>query len=361
VTGPAAAVLAIDGGNSKTDVVLVGADGSLLSRVRGPSSTPHRLGVDGTFTLLDDLVAQVVAAAGLPPTASPVAEIAAVYLAGADLPSEIDILGTVLRARGWARTAYVENDTFALLRVGADEPDSVAVVCGAGINCCGVAADGRQVRFQALGKISGDWGGGFQLGEEALWSGVRAQDGRGPATTLAQLAPAHFGLRTPMELTEALHFDRLEIERLVELAPLVLAASRDGDPVARSIVERLASEIVLMAESALRQLDLLDRPSTVVLGGGILGAGDEVLLSATTALLAAAVPQATARVVTERPVLGAALAGLDLIGADDDAHQRIRSALGRGALVHRGQLQNPRLRAADESGRTRRVGPHLGA
>ncbi len=330
----AAAVLAIDGGNSKTDLVLVGADGALLGRVRGPSSTPHRLGVDGTFALLDDLVAKVVSAAGLAGTelgTQPVAEVAAVYLAGADLPSEIEILQRVLVARGWARRAYVENDTFALLRAGADEPDSVAVVCGAGINCCGVGADGRQVRFQALGKISGDWGGGFQLGEEALWSSVRAQDGRGPATELAGLVPAFFGLATPMDLTEALHFEWIGGERLVELAPLVLASSKAGDPVARSIVERLAVEIVLMAGSALRRLDLLDRPSTVVLGGGILAAGDEFLLAATTTRLAEVAPQATARVVTERPVLGAALAGLDLVGADPAAHLRIRAALGHGA------------------------------
>jgi len=32
------AVLAIDGGNSKTDVALVAADGSLLASVRGPGT-----------------------------------------------------------------------------------------------------------------------------------------------------------------------------------------------------------------------------------------------------------------------------------------------------------------------------------
>ena len=323
-----AAVLAVDGGNSKTDVVLVAADGQLLAHVRGPSSTPHRLGVDGAFALLDDLVAQAAAEAGLAGD-GPLAQVAAVYLAGADLPSEIEVLSEVLAGRRWAATSFVENDTFALLRAGADEPDSVAVVCGAGINCCGVAADGRQVRFQALGKISGDWGGGFQLGEEALWASVRAQDGRGPQTELARLVPAYFGLATPMDVTEAVHQERIGGDRLVELAPLVLQASRGGDQVAVAIVERLAEEIVAMAVSALRRLDLLERASTVVLGGGVLAAGDDVLLAATTARLAAAAPLATPRVVAERPVLGAALAGLDRLGASQEAHRRIRVLLGR--------------------------------
>jgi len=330
---PGAAVLAVDGGNSKTDVVLVAADGELLAHVRGPSSTPHRLGVAGAFGLLDGLVAQAGAEAGLT-AGRPLAEVAAVYLAGADLPSEIAALAEVLTARGWAPASYVENDTFALLRAGSDEPDSVAVVCGAGINCCAVAADGRQVRFQALGRISGDWGGGFQLGEEALWASVRAQDGRGPATTLSRLVPGYFDLATPMDLTEAVHLGRVPGDRLVELAPLVLQASRDGDPVAAALVERLAEEIVAMATSALRRLDLLARPATVVLGGGVLAAGDPVLLAATTARLAAAAPLAVPRVVVERPVLGAALAGLDRLGASDEAHRRLRAVLGlRGASL----------------------------
>ncbi|MFC7586672.1 hypothetical protein ACFQYP_25240 [Nonomuraea antimicrobica] len=33
-------------------------------------------------------------------------------------------------------------------------------------------------RFPALGRISGDWGGGQGLAEEALWHAIRAEDGR---------------------------------------------------------------------------------------------------------------------------------------------------------------------------------------
>ena len=39
-------MLAVDGGNSKTDLALVGADGALLALVRGRSSSPHHLGLE---------------------------------------------------------------------------------------------------------------------------------------------------------------------------------------------------------------------------------------------------------------------------------------------------------------------------
>ena len=41
----AAAVLAIDGGNSKTDVALVAADGRLLAVIRGPTISHQAVGL----------------------------------------------------------------------------------------------------------------------------------------------------------------------------------------------------------------------------------------------------------------------------------------------------------------------------
>ena len=57
-------VLAVDGGNSKTYLALLRADGELLSLVRGTQSSPHHLGGEGCLRVLDELLglAQHVAA-----------------------------------------------------------------------------------------------------------------------------------------------------------------------------------------------------------------------------------------------------------------------------------------------------------
>jgi len=55
------AVLAVDGGNSKTHLALVGGDGSLLSLVRGPLSSPHHLRVEGYLGVLESLFERAVA------------------------------------------------------------------------------------------------------------------------------------------------------------------------------------------------------------------------------------------------------------------------------------------------------------
>ena len=54
--GVTAAVLAIDGGNSKTDVCLVSRDGQLLGYARGPGSNHQIVGLDAAFDVLAGLL-----------------------------------------------------------------------------------------------------------------------------------------------------------------------------------------------------------------------------------------------------------------------------------------------------------------
>ena len=323
-----AAVLAIDGGNSKTDVALVSQAGEVLAYVRGPGSSPHRLGIEGSANLLDDLVGKAVARAGI---ASPAgcAGLAQVYLAGADLPQEVALLRAALEGRRWSRQLVVDNDTLALLRAGTDTPNAVAVVCGAGINCIGVTADGREARFPSLGRISGDWGGGVHLGDEAMWWAARAVDGRSRPTILVEVICSHFGASSLQEVIEALHFGQIPQPRLGELAPAVLAAaSQDGDPVALGILEHLAAEVAVLAVTAMRRLDLLDRNDVVlVLGGGVLTGRDPVLHRRIAEHVHAAAPGTSIVVTDVAPVVGAALWGLDALGADPHAEARLRETL----------------------------------
>jgi hypothetical protein len=67
----------------------------------------------------------------------------------------------------------------------------------------------------------------------------------------------------------------------------------------------------------------------VVLGGGLLESRDPLLLAAVDRHLAAAAPGAAARVLDVPPVAGAALLGLDHVGAPAAAGVRLRAGYGR--------------------------------
>jgi N-acetylglucosamine kinase-like BadF-type ATPase len=321
------AVLAVDGGNSKTDLALVHADGSVLALVRGPLSSPHHLGVDGALAVLERLLLEALRDAQLGGRTDQVAEVAILLMAGVDFPSEEDVVREAVEERGWAKSVHVGNDTFAVLRAGTERGWGVAVTCGAGINCVGVGPDGRHARFPALGAITGDWGGGYDLGLAAVSAAARSEDGRGPRTSLERAVPAQFGLSTPSELAEAIHTGKLEQRRVIELAPLVLAEAAD-DAVAAEIVRHLAAEVVALARVALARLELTHEPVEVLLGGGVLQDVDGDLLAAIDSGLREVAPNVTVRPTASAAIVGAALLGLDELGAGADAQARLRRELG---------------------------------
>ncbi|MFF9079123.1 N-acetylglucosamine kinase [Streptomyces rubiginosohelvolus] len=315
-------VVAIDAGNSKTDVALIGEDGTVLATARGGGFQPPVIGVEAAIDVLAGVLERAVAELPAPPVLS--GHVSA-CLANADLPVEEAELAAALGARGWGSSVEVRNDTFAILRAGVDEPRGVAVVCGAGINCVGMTPDGRTARFPAIGRISGDWGGGSGLAEEALWFAARAEDGRGEASELARALPRHFGLDSMYGLIEALHRGAIPLGRRHELTPVLFATAEAGDPVAAALVKRQAHEVVAMASVALDSLDLLEEEVPVLLGGSVLAARHPQLNDRIAALLAARAPKAEVRVVSEPPVLGAALLGLDRTGAGPEVHRRLRA------------------------------------
>ncbi|MFE7889846.1 N-acetylglucosamine kinase [Streptomyces sp. NPDC057412] len=317
--GMTARVLAVDAGNSKTDVAVVAGDGTVLATARAGGFRPPAVGVEQAMDTLAGAVEEAFTAAGVTS-----ADQVSACLANADLPVEEETLAAALHARAWGARVEVRNDTFAILRAGVAEPRGVAVVCGAGINCVGMTPDGRTARFPALGRLSGDWGGGWGLAEEALWHAARAEDGRGAATSLAEALPAHFGLSSMYALIEALHLGHLPERRRHELAPVLFATAASGDPVARSLVDRLADEVVTMATVALTRLGLLEEETPVLLGGSVLAARHPQLDDGIRHLLAARAPKAVPEVVAARPVLGAALLGLDAVGAPEEVHARLR-------------------------------------
>ena len=324
------AVLAIDGGNSKTDVALVAADGTLLASVRGPGASHEEFGLDGAMRRLDELVRLAAGRAGRSP-GDIVARHTSACLAGADLPEEEAQLTAAIQRRNWSLTSTVGNDTFAVLRAGlspgeGERPWGVAVTCGAGINCVGVAPDGRTTRFLAFGALSGDWGGGGGLGREAVWHAMRAEDGRGKPTALRAAVAAFYEMPSMHDVAIAFHQGHPGEDDRVALPAVLFATASAGDAVARSLVERQAEEVAAMAVTAIRRLGLdggLAIP--VVLGGGVLEARNPLLTEAITRRLAALVPGSVARVVDTPPVTGAALLGLDYLGAGPAAENRLRA------------------------------------
>lgn len=307
------AVLAVDGGNSKADLALLDRGGRTVAALRRPGFSHQTVGLEEARVRLLDAAATLRRDAGLR-EGEPLAEVGAFCLAGVDLPSDDVTLGSLLDELALTVRWSLTNDVFAVLRAGTDGP-GVAVVCGAGMNAVGVADDGRAVRYPALGEVSGDLAaGGGWLGMQGLAMAIRGLDGRGNPTRLSHVVPEHFGLRAPLEVTEAIYEGRLSERRLLELAPRVLSTAAEGDEVALAVVMQLADEVVLTVRATVEKLDLDEAELPVVLGGGLFRATDGLLERAIEDRLRVLVPTANVHVLAHHPVVGAALLGFDALG-----------------------------------------------
>lgn len=319
-------VVGVDGGNSKTDVVVASTSGSLLARRRGPGVVTPLPDPDGWRDGLTSLVGAALADAGVP--AGTKVACAAYFLANVDLPVEKRLALRQLSGAGQAEVTVVRNDTLAVLRAGTRRDWGVAVVSGAGSNAVGVHPSGREAGFLALGDITGDTGGGFGIGVAGLGAAVRARDGRGPATELTRTVPAAFGLRRPEEVAIGVHTGSIAYDGLHRLAPVVFATAAAGDAVAVRLVAEFADEIAVLATALIRRLRLARRDVHVVLGGGTLQAGDPVAHDRITAGVRAVAPAAQVRALDVPPVFGALVQAWEATGADDaPLHGHLRDAL----------------------------------
>jgi N-acetylglucosamine kinase-like BadF-type ATPase len=303
----------------------------VLARSRGPRAVPEAIGMTESLRIIGDLVTKAAHDCGMTLDDGPIAQHTAAYLAGVDLPAEAALMHDALSAHGWSATTTVDNDTFAIFRAGTTRHWGVGVVVGAGVNAVGIGPDGRVARFLALGEFTGDFGGGNDLTNQVMYWASRAEDGRGGPTALARAVCDYFGLPTVYDVAVAMHRGEITRDHRLELTRMLFTvAAQTGDAVAVSLLDRQAHEVSLMARQALRQLDLLETETAVVLGGGLLTSRDPLLTRLVREWMSTEAPEAVITFNDVPAIAGAALLGFDYLGLERAAEDRLRSQLRIG-------------------------------
>jgi N-acetylglucosamine kinase-like BadF-type ATPase len=303
-------VVGVDGGGTKTDVVVVGRDGTVLGACRAGPGNWEAIGLDAMRETLAAALRDALAAADVAPSRVAVSAFA---LAGCDWPTDEARIDAELTRLGLSGERVVVNDSFAALRAGATRPYGVVSIAGTGGCTSGRGRDGATFRTMAV-----SWGEG-----SGAWSLVRAA-----AHAIAREYHGHEVTQLTPRLLEALGFASTPAffealtrgQRTVlgpQLAPLVLQAASEGDAVATQIVEQVAHQHAADVVGVARRLALLDTQFEVVRAGGVHRAGHAEFDTAfEVGVLAAATEVEFVRLAVP-PVVGAALLALDAVGCGD--------------------------------------------
>ncbi|MFF5071080.1 N-acetylglucosamine kinase [Micromonospora olivasterospora] len=215
----------------------------------------------------------------------------------------------------------VHGDALVAYASGTASPDGTVLIAGTGA----IAAQVRDLRLDRAadghGWLLGDAGSGFWLGREAVRRLLADLDqGRQPGALGTRLLTELLGsdrvAARPRDTVDALVQAvtcRAPVE-LARLAPLVVAAAVDAEPVAVGLIGAAAGHL---ADSAAR-IRPADAVEPVVVGGGLLTA-DTPLATAVCAELARRWPGAPLSTAGDGAAAAAWLAARDLPEVTDPA------------------------------------------
>ncbi len=252
-------VAGIDAGGTKTVALLADETGAVLAKTRGGGANLQLEGELGVEKVLYEVIEGLDAP-------EPLAALC-LGIAGAGRPADRELLRGVLRRLGQRRLVRIENDPFIALVAGAPERTGIVVVSGTGSVAYGVDDAGATARSGGWGYLLGDEGSAYWLGHAAVRRGIRAADGRGPATTLGERVGDKLGLEVPAGLVSWFYDQEHFRHRVAELASLVEAAAADGDPSAVELLDQAAFHLAAAARSVAGQLTF-PGPYPLVLAGG---------------------------------------------------------------------------------------------
>ena len=250
------ALIAVDGGGTKTEFVLIAADGRLLRRLVLPGSNPNSCTPEGTLRILcqgiDSLLREGF-------------QVLAVFVGGAGMASggHGEATEAALRKAYPHLAVQCRSDIMNILALAKDPDNAIAVICGTG-SVVYATHQGKLLRFGGGGWRLETAGSGYDMGREALLAALEHRDGTGPSTMLTELVEQRLGGGVWANVSK-LHLESTAY--VAGFAPLVTHAWQKGDATAVRIVSenlhRLSHLIAAAAEKA-------PRAKQVLLGGSLL-------------------------------------------------------------------------------------------
>jgi N-acetylglucosamine kinase-like BadF-type ATPase len=314
-------VIGIDGGGSKTEAVLVDERGQVLSWGRGNPSNPNTVPPEEMLASLREAIGQALSRHDNS-SRYPIA-VTCFGIAGSTENQEL--IHEAAAKLGIEGQVIVVSDMVIAFWGAITKASGVVVIAGTGSCAYGVGPQGDVARAGGWGYLVGDEGSGFDIGRAGIRAALRAYDGRGPLTALAEYLLQFLHLETVSQVIPAIYHPPGDDSqtRISDFAPLVVRAALEGDPVSQDILRCASRELGLSALAVVRQLALCDQEFELGLVGGIFKAGELITAPLRDTVLKAA-PRANVFVSHRPPALGAARLALRAIGRDIPVGEHIR-------------------------------------
>jgi glucosamine kinase len=302
-------VAGVDGGGSKTLVILADERGAEIVRVEAGGSAVRPGEAERSATMIAAAVRDALAAAGM---SHVLPRVLCVGVAGVGREAERQALWQSLMSADLAEEVVVHADATIALDDAFAEGPGILLIAGTGSIAYGRGPTGVLARCGGWGPAFGDEGGGSWLGRRALSIVTAAHDGREPETlltgailTAAEVEQAEDLIPWAATATPAM---------FAGLAPAVANCAEAGDLRANALLSLAAEELAMHVRTLSRKLFGDEQAAApVAFAGGLLSRGT-LLRKRLEQRLKSAVPGAVLRTEEVVPARGAVRGALRFLG-----------------------------------------------
>lgn len=303
-------VMGVDVGGSKTHCVVTDENGINIAEGFGGAGNYQVCGAEMASYSLQTAIEAALQAAGI---SLQDITYAVFGISGADEPEDFEVLTPMVGKIMGDTKFQIVHDAWIGLRAGTEDYVGVVSICGTGAGHAGRNRAGQMLTLRNLDFITGNYGGGGDITRKAMHYAFRSEEGTWKKSRLEEAVPLVFGVENMAEVCAILRHDEMTKQQRYQMPIVVFALAREGDTVAREIIEGLGYEEGKYAAAVLRRLGMCGEKVPVVLIGSLFQTKEPILIDAYMRAVHEDAPEAYAVVPDEAPVTGAVKLALDYV------------------------------------------------
>lgn len=223
--------IGVDGGGTKTELILVDADGKVVARHTAPGCNPSHVGAEMARIILSEALVNLRAAQEISHTQ--------LYMAGS--PAFWQETAAVLTGFGRVTTA---PDSVPVVELATQGRPGLVMHAGTGSFIAARTADGAIHYAGGLGWKIGDPGSAFDLGRRGIAHALLELQGWARPTALSGALQAHLGLMDAISLTRYLYNEVAANGEIARFAPRVIDLAQSGCVPAQAALAATLGEMV---------------------------------------------------------------------------------------------------------------------
>ena len=262
--------LGVDGGGTKTLVVLLDEENNVVSEEVSGASNPLRVGIETAVSNISQATNKACDKIG---RNSIEIVSAACGLAGVRRTDLRMRVRERIRERLGIKLVEVVTDADIALYGASKDEAGLIIIAGTGSIALGKNEKGEKAVAGGWGPLAGDEGSGAGIARRALQAIAKASDGRGEQTKLSRKAMQYFRAGKSEDILVAIYAPQIDNSKIAGFAKFVVEAAIEGDTVAQGILAEAGRELGMAANAVIHRLKLERKKFSIAKIGSIFRAG----------------------------------------------------------------------------------------